>query len=50
MYLLFDSWIGLLEILDSTGKLAITLDGGTANPELGCKPFSGWDQTIILMD
>ena len=23
MYLLFNSWIGLLEILDSTGKLAI---------------------------
>ena len=48
MHPLFNGWIGLLKILDSSGKLTITLDGGFANTKLGCK-FGCCGASIILM-
>ena len=45
---LFNGWVGLLEILNSTGKLAITLDGRFTYAK-GCGQLGRCGSWIILI-
>ncbi|MCY2943275.1 MAG: hypothetical protein NT142_01885, partial [Planctomycetota bacterium] len=46
---LFNSWIGLLEILNSTGKLTITANGGLTDSVLGGKFLRSFQVGIKLI-